>query len=75
MAQTVHTYPVNDLIEHVTDGDDCPCGPDFDPVEAEDGSIGYSVVHHALDGREHREEGHDKAACPSCSAATEGINS
>ncbi len=24
---TVHTYPVNDLIEHDTSGGDCICGP------------------------------------------------
>jgi len=27
MPQTVHVYPNNDLIEHDTDGSDCPCGP------------------------------------------------
>ena len=27
MPQTVHVYPNNDLIEHDTDGGDCPCGP------------------------------------------------
>ena len=25
MPQTVHVYPNNDLIEHDTDGGDCPC--------------------------------------------------
>jgi hypothetical protein len=75
VVQTVHTYPVNDLIEHVTDGGDCPCGPTTEPVEAEDGSIGYSVVHHSLDGREHVEPGHDKGACPGCQAAAAGVDS
>jgi len=29
MPQTVHVYPNNDLIEHDTDGSDCPCGPNI----------------------------------------------
>lgn len=49
---TVHTYPVNDLIEHETTGDDCPCGPDTHPVQRDDGSYGWVIVHHSLDGRE-----------------------
>lgn len=72
---TSHTYSVDDLIEHDTDGGECPCGPETVPVERDDGSIAWQVIHHALDGREHDEEGHDKEACPSCSAAAEGINS
>jgi hypothetical protein len=52
---TVHTYPVNDLIEHDTDSDDCPCGPTIEPVEREDGSIGWHILHHSLDGREANE--------------------
>lgn len=49
---------LNDLIEHDTDGGDCPCGPETIPVEREDGSIGWQVVHHSLDGRE-AQEGRD----------------
>ena len=45
-----HVYPVNDLIEHETDGGDCACGPTTEPVEREDGSIGYVVTHHSLGG-------------------------
>jgi hypothetical protein len=67
-ADDVHTFPVNDLIEHVTDGGDCPCGPECNPVECADSSIAYVYKHHALDGREHSEPDHDKAACPGCSA-------
>jgi hypothetical protein len=63
-----HVYPVQDLFEHVTDGDDCPCGPSTDPVGREDGSIGYVIVHHSLDGREHSEPDHDADACPACIA-------
>lgn len=49
---TVHTYPVADLIEHDTDGGDCICGPTVEPVMREDGSNGWHVLHHSLDGRE-----------------------
>ena len=52
---TVHTYPLNDLIAHELDGDDCPCGPTTEPVPAGDGSIGWVIVHHSLDGREANE--------------------
>lgn len=47
-----HVYPVADLIEHETEGDDCPCGP---TVEFVDG--GSVVVHHSLDKREATEHG------------------
>lgn len=48
----VHVLPRNDLIEHVDVGDDCPCGPTTEPVKRDDGSVGWVVVHHSLDGRE-----------------------
>lgn len=63
---TIHTVPVEDLIEHDTMGGDCPCGPETIPVERDDGSVAWQVVHHSLDGREHSEPDHDKAACPGC---------
>jgi hypothetical protein len=47
----IHTYPLNDSIEHDTSGGDCPCGPEVIPVEREDGSMGWQIVHHSLDGR------------------------
>jgi hypothetical protein len=50
----LHVVPVNDLIEHDTLGD-CPCGPETRPVERDDGSFGWLVTHHSLDGREARE--------------------
>lgn len=53
----IHTIPLEDLIDHETDGSDCPCGPLVIPVEAEDGSMGWQVVHHALD--KELEEGKD----------------
>lgn len=67
MAETYHVYPVNDLVEHDTDGGDCPCGPTTEPVVRDDGSMGFVTVHHSLDGREHHEDGHDKSECPVCS--------
>lgn len=66
MGQTVHTFPVDDLIDHVTEGTDCPCGPTVEHVEGEDGD-GWHIVHHSLDGREHGEPDHDRAECPLCS--------
>jgi len=54
---TVHTYPNNDLVEHDTDGGDCICGPTTEPVPREDGSFGWHVMHHSLDGRERFERG------------------
>lgn len=52
---TVHTYPVADLIEHDTRSGDCLCGPTVEPVTADDGAIGWLIVHHSLDGREQAE--------------------
>lgn len=51
---TVHVVPRGDLVEH-QQGDDCPCGPRPEPVERVDGSIGWVVVHHSIDGREQTE--------------------
>ena len=53
---TVHTYPVADLIEHETEGDGCPCGPQVVQVIGPDGTAGKQVIHHSLDGRELREQ-------------------
>lgn len=50
---TVHTIPVNDLIEHDTDSEDaCPCGPTPEHVPNPDGPDGWLIKHHSLDGRE-----------------------
>lgn len=53
----VHVYPVNDLVEHMTDtnASECVCGPLTRPVPQEDGSIGWVIVHNSLDGRERYE--------------------
>jgi hypothetical protein len=72
MSDTVHTFPVGDLIEHITDGTDCPCGPTTEAVMREDGSNGWVVLHHSLDGREHGEADHNRAACPLCSGSERG---
>lgn len=52
---TVHVLPVNDFIDHEGVGDACPCGPTVEHVPNDDGSDGWLVVHHSLDGREMRE--------------------
>lgn len=49
----VHVMPVDDLIEH--DFKDCPCGPATEAVFRGDGSNGWLVTHHSLDGRELQE--------------------
>lgn len=46
---TWHVEPVNDLIEHVHE--DCICGPEIEAVFRDDGSNGWLITHHALDGR------------------------
>lgn len=55
----VHVLPINDLISHETpDGrpdSDCPCGPTIEPVMRDDGSCGWLITHHSLDGREQHE--------------------
>lgn len=47
----VHVWPINDWMAHDTEGGDCPCGPSVEPVPRADGSMGWLVTHHALDGR------------------------
>ena len=43
----LHVMPVGDHVGHVPD-DDCVCGPTLEPVERQDGSIGWLHVHHPL---------------------------
>lgn len=52
MSEIFHVYPVNDLVEHETTDDDCVCGPSLEAVPRDDGSMGWLVIHHSLDGRE-----------------------
>lgn len=47
---SVHVLPVNDLIEH--EPEDCVCGPTVEAVQRDDGSVGWLLTHHSLDGRE-----------------------
>lgn len=51
---TYHVLPVNDVIDH-TEDDHCLCGPRSEGVQREDGSYGWVIVHHSLDGREAHE--------------------
>lgn len=52
----VHTLPINDLIEHEDEGDECPCGPTTEPIkDPETGAVGWLISHHSLDGREQSE--------------------
>lgn len=44
--------PINDDIDHDAFSEDCPCGPTPEPVKRDDGSMGWVLVHHSLDGRE-----------------------
>lgn len=52
---TMHAYPMNDLMEHETDGEDCVCGPAVRHIKHDDGTSGWIILHHSLDGRESNE--------------------
>ena len=54
-SDTYHVYPVGDIVEHETTGDGCICGPTTEAVPRDDGSYGWLIVHHSLDGREQKE--------------------
>lgn len=56
---TLHTVPVEDLIEHDTDGSACVCGASIEIFIGEAGATGKVVTHHSLDGRELLERGED----------------
>jgi hypothetical protein len=49
----VHVWPEDDLVDHDLEDHDggCICGPLITPVPREDGSYGWMITHHALDGR------------------------
>jgi hypothetical protein len=53
MAGDVHVMPVADLIEHTFE--ECPCGPSAEAAFGDDGSNGWLITHHSLDGRELQE--------------------
>jgi hypothetical protein len=58
VSNVLHAAPVGDLIEHDTATNDanCICVPRTEPVPRADGSIGWLIVHHSLDGRELHEQ-------------------
>jgi len=49
----VHVVPRADLIVHTEDC--CVCIPTVQPVERDDGSVGWVIIHHSLDNRERQE--------------------
>ncbi|WP_213816242.1 hypothetical protein [Glaciihabitans sp. dw_435] len=49
----VHVVPNRDRVIHAPT--DCICGPTTEACMRPDGSNGWVVVHHSLDGRESRE--------------------
>lgn len=57
-ANVYHVLPIGDLIDH-DESEDCVCGPATKPVQRDDGSVGWVIVHHSLDGREKSEAHHD----------------
>ena len=54
MIRTLHVTPNGDLVHHDTSTTeaDCVCGLEVKPVTHDDGSVGWLLVHHSLDGRE-----------------------
>ena len=57
MGDTLHVHPADDMIGHDTSTDEptCVCAPEVQPVRRDDGSFGWILIHHSLDGREQRE--------------------
>ncbi len=51
-SRPIHVLPVNDLVEHDSSGEQCVCGPHVEAVFRDDGTNGWLVSHHSLDGRE-----------------------
>lgn len=54
MTNVLHVTPQHDLVDRDTSNcePDCACGPEVRPATQEDGSMGWLLVHHPLDGRE-----------------------
>jgi hypothetical protein len=63
-SNNVHVYPTKDLIEHDTDSEDCICGPTVEACEREDGSYGWLLTHHSMDGREFAEPDYSGPSMP-----------
>jgi hypothetical protein len=49
-----HVVPLYDIVRH-TANDECVCGPTVEAVPRSDGSVGWMLTHHSLDGREQHE--------------------
>jgi hypothetical protein len=62
LDEALHTFPVNDWIEHDISGEPCVCGPTAFPL----GDGTWHIHHHSLDGREHHDPDHDRDSCPLC---------
>lgn len=54
LVNVVHVLPINDLIAHEENSDECVCGPAVEHVKSLDGD-GWVIIHHSLDGRERYE--------------------
>jgi hypothetical protein len=50
VGDDVHILPDHDNLAHTYD--DCICGPTTECVPREDGTLGWMLTHHSLDGRE-----------------------
>ena len=50
LLEVVHVYPLNDLRDHIVEGRDCWCHPEYD----EEHNV---LIHNSLDGREKYETG------------------
>jgi len=50
LLEVVHVYPLNDLRDHIIEGRDCWCHPEYD----EEHDV---LIHNSLDGREKYETG------------------
>lgn len=62
MTDHIHVVPnQNDQTAHDTSTTeaDCVCGPTVEPVVRDDGSMGWLIVHHSLDGREQHQNAGD----------------
>lgn len=57
VTHTLHVAPTTDLVDHDTSTTepDCVCGPEVRPATRDDGSTGWLLVHHSLDGGEQGE--------------------
>lgn len=57
MTDVLHVHPLVDQVEHDTSTSepDCVCGPTVRTEKRADGSVGWLIVHHSLDGRESHE--------------------